>query len=77
MALLGTLYGCILCNVISGPIADKLHLRSAEEQFYRELILTGVKCIQAGDNPRIVEMKLQSFLSSKELKHFASNQPKE
>jgi len=77
VALLGTLYGCIICNVISGPIADKLHLRSAEEQFYKELILTGVKCIQAGDNPRIVEMKLQSFLSSKELKHFTASPPKE
>lgn len=75
VALLGTLYGCILCNVISGPIADKLHLRSAEEQFYKDLILTGIKCIQAGDNPRIVEMKLQAFLSSKELRHFTPSEP--
>lgn len=68
VALLGTLYGCIICNVISGPIADKLGLRSAEEQFVKELILTGVLSVQAGDNPRIVQFKLTSFVSARDRK---------
>ena len=67
IALIGTLYGCLITNVMCGPIADKLHLRSAEEQFAKQIIITGIKSIQAGDNPRIVEMKLQSFLSEREL----------
>jgi chemotaxis protein MotA len=70
VALIGTLYGCFLCNVICGPIADKLTLRSAEEQFAKQMIIVGIKSIQAGDNPRIVEMKLHAFLSERELKHF-------
>lgn len=67
IALIGTLYGCLITNVVCGPIADKLHLRSAEEQFTKQMIITGIKAIQAGDNPRIVEMKLQSFLSDREI----------
>ncbi len=68
VALLGTLYGCVICNIICGPIADKLMIRSAEEQFAREMILVGVLSLQAGDNPRLVQMKLESFLSRKELR---------
>jgi chemotaxis protein MotA len=68
VALLGTLYGCILCNVICGPIADKLSIRSAEEQFVREMTLVGIMSIQSGDNPHVVEMKLESFLSERQKK---------
>lgn len=66
VALLGTLYGCLICNVVCGPIADKLSLRSAEERFLKDLIVTGVLSIQAGDNPRIVQLKLTAFLSERE-----------
>ncbi|MCL2330337.1 MAG: MotA/TolQ/ExbB proton channel family protein [Phycisphaerae bacterium] len=67
VALLGTLYGCLISNVICGPISDKLSLRSNEEQFAMEMIMVGIRSIQAGDNPRVVEMKLRSFLSQREL----------
>lgn len=66
VALLGTLYGALICNVICGPIGEKLGLRSAEEQFVKEMTLVGIMSIQAGDNPHVVQMKLQSFLSEKQ-----------
>jgi chemotaxis protein MotA len=66
VALTGTLYGCILQNLIAGPIAEKLALRSHEEAFAKEIILQGVLSIQAGNNPRVVEMQLLSFLSAKQ-----------
>jgi chemotaxis protein MotA len=66
VALTGTLYGCILQNLIAGPIAEKLGLRSQEEAFAKEIILQGVLSIQAGNNPRVVEMQLLSFLSSRQ-----------
>jgi len=66
IALTGTLYGCILQNLIAGPIAEKLSLRSQEEAFAKEIILQGVLSIQAGNNPRVVEMQLLSFLSYKQ-----------
>src|SRR6478609_4504125 len=64
VALTGTLYGCILQNLIAGPVAEKLALRSQEELFGKEIILQGVLSIQAGNNPRVVEMQLLSFLST-------------
>jgi chemotaxis protein MotA len=66
IALTGTLYGCMLQNLIAGPIAEKLGLRSQEEAFAKEIILQGVLSIQAGNNPRVVEMQLLSFLSSRQ-----------
>jgi chemotaxis protein MotA len=64
VALVGTLYGALLQNLIAGPIAEKLGLRSKEEAFAKEIILQGVLSIQAGNNPRVVEMQLLSFLSA-------------
>lgn len=64
IALTATLYGCILQNLIAGPVAEKLGVRSAEEAFQKEIILQGILSIQAGNNPRVVEMQLLSFLSS-------------
>lgn len=63
IALTGTLYGCLLQNLIAGPIAEKLASRSQEEIFAKEIIMQGVLSIQAGNNPRVVEMQLMSFLS--------------
>jgi len=66
VALLGTLYGTIWANVICGPLCDKLAIRSKEELFNKQIIIQGILAIQAGDNPRIVESKLLSFLSTKQ-----------
>jgi chemotaxis protein MotA len=66
IALTGTLYGCMLQNLVAGPIAEKLGIRSHEEAFAKEIMLQGVLSIQAGNNPRVVEMQLMSFLSSKQ-----------
>jgi len=66
IALTGTLYGCMLQNLIAGPISEKLGMRSREEVFAKEIMLQGILSIQAGNNPRVVEMQLMSFLSSKQ-----------
>ena len=69
VALLGTLYGTIWANVVCGPLCDKLAIRSKEELFNKQIIIQGILSIQAGDNPRIVESKLLSFLSAGERAH--------
>jgi chemotaxis protein MotA len=66
IALVGTLYGCMLQNLVAGPIAEKLSVKSHEEAFAKEIVLQGILSIQAGNNPRVVEMQLLSFLSSKQ-----------
>jgi chemotaxis protein MotA len=65
-ALTGTLYGALTQNLLAGPLAEKLGLISKEEAFAKEIILQGVLSIQAGNNPRVVEMQLMSFLSNKQ-----------
>jgi chemotaxis protein MotA len=65
-ALTGTLYGALLQNLGAGPIAEKLGVLSKEEAFAKEIMLQGVLSIQAGNNPRVVEMQLMSFLSNKQ-----------
>lgn len=62
IALLTTLYGAVIANAIALPIADRLSRRSAEEVLYKTIIIKGVMSIQSGDNPRIVEQKLRTFL---------------
>ncbi len=62
VALITTLYGAISANLVFLPIADKLKLRSREELLMKQIIIKGVMSIQSGDNPRIVEQKLKTFL---------------
>jgi len=63
-ALLTTLYGTLFANLIFLPIAGKLKVKSEEEIMIKEVMIEGILSIQAGENPRIVEEKLQAFLST-------------
>jgi chemotaxis protein MotA len=63
VALLTTLYGTLLANVLFLPAAGKLKVRTASELLAKELIIEGILSIQSGDNPRVVEQKLKAFVS--------------
>jgi len=63
VALLTTLYGAFLANVIAIPIASKLALRMAEEKMNQELVLDAVLGIQDGQNPRVIEGLLKNYLA--------------
>ncbi|HUV39157.1 MAG TPA: MotA/TolQ/ExbB proton channel family protein [Planctomycetota bacterium] len=65
VALLTTLYGAVAANLVFGPIADKLGVRSQEEILMKEIVIRGVMAIQSGDNPRIVEQKLRTYLPAR------------
>ncbi|MEM1329323.1 MAG: motility protein A [Planctomycetota bacterium] len=62
VALITTMYGALIANVITGPLGDKLKARSNEEVLVKTIIIDGVMAIQSGDNPRVVEAKLLTFL---------------
>lgn len=62
VALITTLYGSIMANLIFTPMAKKLSANSSGEMLEREMMLEGLLSIQAGENPRIIEEKLKSFL---------------
>ena len=63
VALLTTLYGAFLANVIAIPIANKLKLRLNEEKMNQQLILDAVLGIQDGQNPRVIEGLLKNYLA--------------
>ena len=52
IALLTTLYGAVVANVIAKPIAEKLEGYSKDESENCELIMEGIRGIQDGMNPR-------------------------
>jgi chemotaxis protein MotA len=62
VALLTTLYGAVIANVIATPIADKLGHRSNEERLNKSLILEAINGIQEGVNPRVMEELLKTYL---------------
>lgn len=66
VALITTLYGAIIGNTISAPVANLLRIRDDDEKLVRTLVIEGIMSIQAGDNPRTLESKLLSFLPPNE-----------
>lgn len=65
IALITTFYGAVLANVVFIPFSGKLRIRSDQEVFLRRLTMEGVLSIAAGNNPRVVEQKLNSYLAPK------------
>jgi chemotaxis protein MotA len=62
VALLTTLYGAMIANMVAMPIADKLTLRKADKRRIRSMCIDGVLAIQEGQNPRIIESMLKAYL---------------
>ena len=66
VALITTLYGSLLANWIATPLANKLRVINAAEMQMKEVMIEGLLSIQAGENPRVIEEKLKSFLAPKD-----------
>jgi chemotaxis protein MotA len=64
-AFIATLWGIGMANLCYLPIGDKLRMRHEEEAANLDLIIEGVISIQSGDNPRIIQTKLLSFIEPK------------
>ena len=62
IALLTTFYGSIIANIVCLPISGKLRTRSKEEVLAKEMAIQGIVSLSNGDNPRILEQKLQAFI---------------
>jgi chemotaxis protein MotA len=66
VALITTFYGVILANLVFLPIAGKLKTKSSQELLLKQLIINGILSIQSGDNPRVLEQKLHSYIAPQE-----------
>ena len=63
IALVTTFYGSVLANWLCTPVATKLKAKNDTEIMLKEIVVEGLLSIQAGENPRVIEEKLKSFLS--------------
>ncbi len=63
VALVTTFYGSMIANWICIPVSTKLKAKNAQEIMIKEVMVEGLLSIQAGENPRVIEEKLKSFLS--------------
>ena len=77
VALITTFYGSIIANLIAGPIATKLKLKSSDEILHKQVMVEGLLSIQAGENPRVIEEKLKAFLSPGTRKVFENKNKEE
>ncbi len=66
VALLTTMYGAIASNVVFLPFAEKLGFYNKQEIVAMDIIVRGIMAIQAGENPRVIEQKLNTFIPPKQ-----------
>lgn len=66
VALLTTFYGAILGTAVLAPMAAKLERNSNDEAMIRTLVLIAMSSISRQDNPRRLEMMLNSELPPQE-----------
>lgn len=62
LALLTTLYGVLIANMIFIPIANRLQTLNSVELASREVAMDGILAIQAGVSPRLLVERLETFL---------------
>ncbi|WP_417899301.1 flagellar motor protein MotP [Bacillus haimaensis] len=66
IAILTTLYGSLLANLVFLPMANKLGNKTEKEVFMKQIIIEGVIGVQSGQNPKILEEKLSAFLTAQD-----------
>jgi chemotaxis protein MotA len=65
VALLTTLYGAVIANMIAMPIMQKLQQRLEAETLNNDLVITSLIYISQGGNPRVLEAMLLGYLAPK------------
>lgn len=67
-AFVATFWGVFIANGIMLPLANKLKRMSSEEVAGREMVMEGVLAIQGGQNPRVIEETLLTYLAPGEVR---------
>ncbi|MCO4783651.1 MAG: MotA/TolQ/ExbB proton channel family protein [Candidatus Cloacimonetes bacterium] len=77
VALITTFYGAVVSNLFTIPMEGNLEQKAAIEVMVYTIAIEGILSIQQGDNPRIVEEKLKSFLPPGDRNSFGSDDEEE
>ncbi|MCE1171852.1 MAG: MotA/TolQ/ExbB proton channel family protein, partial [Azovibrio sp.] len=62
VAFVATIYGVGLANLVFLPVANKLKAYIGRQMVAKEMLLDGLLGIAVGDNPRIIESRLQGYI---------------
>ncbi|RUT28845.1 flagellar motor protein PomA [Arsenicitalea aurantiaca] len=62
VALLTTLYGAVIANLVCLPMADKLSAKLDVEEINQTLIIDGVLAVREGLSPTLIREKLVAYL---------------
>jgi chemotaxis protein MotA len=71
IALLTTLYGAMIANLVCLPIADKLDAKFKVEQVNLTLAIDGVMQIRESKSPDLIKEMLVAYLPEKQRADFA------
>lgn len=77
IAIITTLYGALIANLICLPIASKLESKTEQEVFIKQIIIEGVIGVQSGQNPKILQEKLSAFVAKQTNKKGKSEEVEE
>jgi len=66
VAFVATVYGVGLANLFFLPFANKIKMKLKEESGARNIIIMGLVGLAQGENPRLLQEKLESFLPHEE-----------
>lgn len=66
VAFVATVYGVGAANLFFLPLANKIKLKLKEEAAFRTLIIRGLVGLAHGENPRLLQEKLESVLPPNE-----------
>ena len=69
VAMLTTLYGAVIANLIALPMAEKLESRTDQEEAIKSLVIDAVLGIQAQTNPNVLGEMLQTYLPDHQRDH--------
>lgn len=68
LALITTLYGAVLANLVFIPMAGKLENQIEKEVYIRQIMIEGILGVQSGQNPKLLRDKLEVFIDKTEKK---------
>lgn len=71
MALIATLYGAVVANMLCMPIADKVHVKMVEEDIARNIIIDGCVQIRNQKSPQVIKEMLLAYLTEHDREHLA------
>jgi len=66
VALLTTMYGAVLANLVCLPISDKLSAKLTTEDINQTLVIDGIMSIRDGKSPALIKEMLTAYLPEKQ-----------